>query len=128
LLDYLQRGHRFAQAAAVAAGLASVHTFPSGAELYASPFPAFPSDPATAAEQDASGDEDVADPLSTGIGLMEPADVGVIEEPEMSPSSAVVNLSFLPVFVPMEGVGGSARWCPDGRAWSTSCSHGIRPR
>ena len=99
----------------MAAGLASVHTFPSGAELYASPFPAFPSDPATAAEQDASGDEDVADPLSTGIGLMEPADVGVIEEPEMSPSSAVVNLSFLPVFVPMEGVGGSARWCP---GWS----------
>jgi len=115
LLDYLQRGHRFAQAAALAARLASVHSFPSGAELYASPFPAFPSDPATAAAQDASGDEDAADPFSTGVGLMEPADIVVIDEPEMSPSSTVANLSFLPVFVPMEGIGGSARWCP---GWS----------
>jgi tetratricopeptide (TPR) repeat protein len=115
LLDYLQRGHRFAQAAAVAAGLASVHTFPSGAELDASPFPASPSDPATAAERDASGDEDVADRLSTGVGLMEPADIVVIDEPETSPSSSVANLSFLTVFVPMDGIGGSARWCP---GWS----------
>jgi cellulose synthase operon protein C len=115
LLDYLQRGHRFTQAAAVAVGLAAVHTFPSGAELYASPFPASPSDPNTAAQRDASGDEDVTDPLSTGVGLMEPANIDVIDEPGTSPSASVANLSFLPVFVPMDGIGGSARWCP---GWS----------
>jgi cellulose synthase operon protein C len=115
LLDYLQRDHRFGQAAAVAAGLAAVHTFPSGAELYASPFPVPPSDPATAAERDAGGDEDVADPLSTGAAQMEPANIAVIDEPETSPSASVANLSFLPVFLPLDGIGGSARWCP---GWS----------
>ena len=116
LLDYLQRGHRFAAAAVAAAKLSSAHTFPSGAELYASPFVyVSPTDPATAANRDASGNEDVNDPLSTGVGVMEPADIVVITQPSVLNSSTVSYLSFLPSFLPMNGVGGAARWCP---GWS----------
>jgi cellulose synthase operon protein C len=111
LLDYLQRAHRFAAAAVVAARLSLVHTFASGVELFAAP----PTHADPAAEEAISGDEDVADPLSTGVGQMEPVNILVISEAVTAPSAAESNLSFLPVFTPMTGVGGTARWCP---AWS----------
>ncbi|HWF50255.1 MAG TPA: hypothetical protein VG294_06365 [Solirubrobacteraceae bacterium] len=110
LLDYLQRGHRFLAAAAVAAKLTSGHSFPIGVELFASP----PTDNPVATE-DQNGDEDVAGPLSTGVGRMEPAEIVVIPHDVVAAGATVVNLSFLPVFTPMDGIGGTARWCP---AWS----------
>ncbi|MDX6665765.1 MAG: hypothetical protein QOG68_1971, partial [Solirubrobacteraceae bacterium] len=110
LLDYLQRGHRFLDAAAVAAKLTSGHTFPSGVELFASP----PTDNQVGTEVQ-NGDEDVAGPLSTGVGRMEPAEIEVIPHTVVAAAATVENLSFLPVFTPMAGIGGTARWCP---GWS----------
>jgi tetratricopeptide (TPR) repeat protein len=114
LLDYLQRGHRFPEAATVAAQLTSVHGFPSGVELFASPFATSPSDVGAGAPSGA-GDEDVFDPLSTGVGVMMPAEILSRPAQPGAEGLQVSNLAFLPVFVPMPGIGASARWCP---AWS----------
>jgi tetratricopeptide (TPR) repeat protein len=107
LLDYLQRGQRFSDAAGVAAELMSNPTFPSGVELFAAPA----SDANVAAE-------DTAAPLSTGVGVMDPVDI-MLAPPEpggSGPGGSTVNdRSFFPDFRPMQGIGGSARWCP---GWS----------
>jgi tetratricopeptide (TPR) repeat protein len=118
LLDYLQRGHRFADAAAAAGQLTSRHSFPSGVELFASPFATSPSDLGAGAPS-GGGDEDIFDPFSTGVGVIMPAEI-ISEPPTPSGTSGasgpqVSNLPFLPVSTPMPGIGASARWCP---AWS----------
>jgi tetratricopeptide (TPR) repeat protein len=107
LLDYLQRGHRFSDAAGVAAKLMSNPTFPSGVELFAAPS----SDATVAAE-------DTAAPLSTGVGVTDPVSISLAPPGAggSAPGGSTVNdLSFFPDFRPMQGIGGSARWCP---AWS----------
>lgn len=103
LLDYLQRGRRFREAVAVAGKLMTVHDFPSGVELFPVPEGA-----------SGSGQEDADGPLSTGVGQTQPAEIG-LPVPSFASGAPVANLTYLPVAVPMQGIGGLARWCPD---WS----------
>ncbi len=109
LLDYLQRAHAFPRAAQVAARLTRVHRFPDGSELFAEPFGDLqPS-------EDEQTSEDLEDPLSIGAGVAEPVKLPISPpQPFLSPATTN-DLSYIPTYVPMSGVGGDARWCP---GWS----------
>ena len=108
LLDDLQQAGEFRPASTVAAHLALVHVFASGAALFAAP-----------STGDAVNGEDTAGPLSTGVAtlaprqLLEPLAVPTAPSGESAPGGAIVNdLSFLPAYTPIPGFGGKARWCP----------------
>ncbi len=105
LLDYLQRGHEFATAARVAARLAVVHRFPAGPALFA--------DVPEVEPAGSTGQEEDADqPISTGAGTMAPVWVELPNTPAGAGSGVLTDLSYLPLYLPMSGVGGLARWCP----------------
>ncbi len=103
-LDYLQRAHEFSQAAVVAARFARVHTFPHGTALYAQPV-----------DEDQDTDEDGDEPLSIGVDTFVPVTIAIGPTSGAQAGSEVNDFAYLPVYVPMSGVGGDARWCP---GWS----------
>ncbi len=105
LLDYLQRAHKFATAARVAARLAVVHRFLAGPALFADL-------PDTEPAGSTGQEEDADQPISTGTGTMAPAWVSPPSRTSPTESSPLTDLSYLPVYLPMSGVGGLARWCP----------------
>lgn len=105
LLDYLERAHRFAAAAVVAQRLESVHRFASGPGLIAEP-PPLP-------ELDTSlGAEDAEQAMSAGADRLAPVQVTLEPPPVLTSPVTAGDLSYLPVYLPMGGIGGPARWCP----------------
>lgn len=105
LLDYLQRADRFAAAAAVAQRLESVHGFASGPGL-------IPEPPPLPELNTSLGAEDAEQALSAGADTLAPVEVTLELPLPVTRSSTANDLSYLPVYLPMGGIGGPARWCP----------------
>lgn len=103
LLDYLQRDHAFGEAAAEAGAMAALHPL--------TPTPDLLPDPDLL---DYVTDEDETMPLSLGVAAVTPAHIAVTFNNQTLPATAA-DVSYIPTYVPMSGVGGDARWCP---AWS----------
>ncbi len=108
LVEYLERAHRFADAAPEARRLAAGPRFPRGTALF---FPAGSEPP----ELDA---EDALEPVSLGAGRLKPVALEI--EPaggtqSTGSATTVEDTVFIPLFRPVAGVTGVDRWCP---AWA----------
>jgi len=109
LVDYLERAHQFAAAVAVATRMQTGRRFPAGPALFAEP--PTPDDYSTTV----LGSEDANEPMSTGAGAMAPVEVTLEPSHTFVLPTVASYLSYLPLYLPMGGIGGLARWCPQ---WS----------
>jgi hypothetical protein len=109
LVDYLERAHQFAAAVAVATRMGTGHRFPAGPALFAEP--PTPDGYSTTV----LGSEDANEPMSTGAGTMAPVEVTLEQLHAFISPTVASYLSYLPLYLPMGGIGGLARWCPQ---WS----------
>ncbi|MGA2011703.1 MAG: tetratricopeptide repeat protein [Solirubrobacteraceae bacterium] len=107
LLDYLQRAHEFTAAVAVATRMETLARFPAGPALFAEP--PTPDGYSTTV----LGSEDANEPMSTGAGTMAPVEVTLEQVHALVSPSVSSYLSYLPLYLPMGGIGGLARWCPE---------------
>jgi len=105
LIEYLERDGRFTAAAALAAALMG-HRIAFQPALY-------PVVPGTlTADTDPIVSEDLADPISLGTGELKPVTLFVGPAPAGA-GAYVSDLSFIPIYRPVTGLGGDSRWCPD---------------
>ncbi len=101
-VEYLERGHAFADAARAARRLIGRHEFASGRALIGGePY----------GEVD---DEDTLTPLSVGVDRLKPVVLHVSGRGDAG-AGAVTDLSFIPQFREAEALTEHDRWCP---AWS----------
>jgi tetratricopeptide (TPR) repeat protein len=109
LIDYLERAHRFAVAAAENGGfLAGTSRLPDGRALIAAPPVGVGGETEDAFEEDATG------PISLDATALKSVTLAVGPEPGGAGGGAL-DISFIPTFRPIHGVTGQDRWC---REWS----------
>jgi cellulose synthase operon protein C len=105
LVEYLEQGHAFGQAAAAAEPLTRAPRLPVGEGRM---MPGYPPDVGEASSEEVGG------PLSIGAERFTPATIN-LGDLASATSPAVSYLPFLPVYHEVAGVTGYSRWCP---AWS----------
>lgn len=98
-VEYLERAHRFADAARAARALIARHELPSGRALIAGE--AFGSEP-----------EDRGTPLSIGADRLSPVALIISGRGDAGGGAAVGDLSFIPQFRAGDSLTAHDRWCP----------------
>jgi tetratricopeptide (TPR) repeat protein len=111
LVEYLERGHRYADGARAAGAMGGAR-FPTGPALY----PKFALEPPEIRAEDAQG------PLSEGAGRLRETSLAWVPHPPFSEGAlggsggtAVSDFSFIPEFRPAGALTRIDRWCPQ---WS----------
>jgi cellulose synthase operon protein C len=109
LIDYLERAHRFGEAADTNGRfLSGTSALPAGRSLIASP------PVGVAGEVEDAFREDATDPISLGVTDLQGVALAVGPGPGGA-GGGVLDISFIPTFRPIDGVTGENRWC---REWS----------
>lgn len=110
-VEYLERDHRFAAAAAVARPLIVAPRFvPARSLVVEGPLEQF-----LGILDGPVFDDDIEGPLSIGVDRAHPVSLDLTGEAGVLGANAVADLSFIPEFRAVSGVTGHDRWCP---SWS----------